>query len=247
MMDLLDMLDRLNEPPLLAPAHYTDEVYPVTEFERTFRAWADEHGTFGSAYRYPGWRDGLSFDEAGITLDGHEVAAIRAWLGNPDPSIRDTHARWAHRALCEPCGWASAVVDDRELRVALWLDHAAPGWRDLEPVPPQPQPGRATGGRTRHERWIEIVEGVYPRRWARPGAPVVTIRQEFATRTVGGRSPWGGYDVSDRTQRLVLQELDLEPTPPGPQLATGQAGRPGLVRPGLRPRRARGRIEEWVK
>lgn len=53
-MDLLDMLDRLDAPPLVAPADYTDEVYPVAEFERTFEAWADEHGNFGSVYRYPG-------------------------------------------------------------------------------------------------------------------------------------------------------------------------------------------------
>lgn len=55
-MDLLDMLDRLEQPPLVAPDHYTDEVYSVVEFERCCLAWAEEGCRLGSVLSYPGRR-----------------------------------------------------------------------------------------------------------------------------------------------------------------------------------------------
>ncbi len=217
-MDLLDHLRRIQAPPLVAPPHYTDELYPVAEFDRTYDAWVEDNGRLGATYRYQGWQSGLDHDEADLSLDGHRVAALRAWVGpSPNQLGAPDAGHFVHRAVCEPCEWASPPVTDRELRVALWLDHAAPGWRDLPPVAPPPH---ATGRAKQHgaalEKWRMAAEATYPAGWARPGAPIVTARMAPGTRTVGRRSPWGGYDVSDRTQGLTYAPLPGAPTVHGP-------------------------------
>lgn len=82
--------------------------------------------------------------------------------------------------ICERCQWHTVGTEDQA--VAGWHDHAWPGWRNL-PV----QAGGLSDKRRKAEQ---------PAEWHVPGAPIITRRSGIGTRSVPGRSPWKGYDLS---------------------------------------------------
>lgn len=202
--DLLDLLEQLDAPPLIAPMRFTLATYPLRELARTRDAWLDEHGAFGSVWRCHLW----SVDHHGLNnqsaASGHAYTRLEAWLGCAEPACdRRTCAAvggWVYRAACEPCGWSSDVLDDDHAVVAAWHDHAWPGWRDLPVVDRRPSGAAdAREDSKRGARWVEKVESQYPAGWGRPGAPVVTARADGATRDMPNGSPWGGFDLAHTT------------------------------------------------
>lgn len=92
-----------------------------------------------------------------------------------------------HQAVCSVCRWHH--IDDAEKAVVeAWHDHAFPGWRDL-PVAP-------VGLDSKHlAKWAT---DMYPAEWQVPGAPILTTRTGVGSRSVPGRSPWGGFDICGR-------------------------------------------------
>lgn len=97
-----------------------------------------------------------------------------------------------YQAVCEPCEWHQ-ITTGENTAVESWHDHAIPGWRDL-PIVPARIPISDGAGLTETARaWI--LEH-YPPSMQFTGAPIISERSSIGTRHVAGRSPWGGYDLS---------------------------------------------------
>lgn len=97
----------------------------------------------------------------------HRRGAECQCVGRADPIV--------YRAYCGSCRyWTPVSVDENGAAEAIH-DHCWPGWREL--------PIGTDASRDEH--------------WSQPGAPVITARSRYGTRHVPGRSPYGGYDLSD--------------------------------------------------
>ncbi|QBE49622.1 DUF6349 family protein [Leucobacter triazinivorans] len=72
-------------------------------------------------------------------------------------------------------------------------DHAMPGWRALPILPTNLSTADEKKARAAAAKWC--AEN-YPAEWQRPGAPVISRRGPYGGRHVGGRSPFGGYDLA---------------------------------------------------
>lgn len=100
-----------------------------------------------------------------------------------------------YRGACTGCDWESDVFHEgADGGVLDALDHAHPGWRE-DPVVEVRRPEK----RAQVEKWragIEAQIGPRPEGW-----PIITPRGGSGTRSVPGRSPWGGYDVADCNAR----------------------------------------------
>lgn len=215
--DLLAMLAELDAPPLIAPQTYTTDLYPVAEFERSRDAWAKEHGRFGISDRYPGWQ--LNNFDYQDSASGHSLRILFAAVPREEPDPRGGPAYDDHyRGVCEDCGWNTPIFTERGRAIeAMWLDHAWPGWRDLPAIERVPERGTTKPSIGTYDRWLAKVEATYPEGWGRPGAPIIT-RPDFsesATRSVPGRSPWGGFDVAHATTKRELPTTcEASTTPP---------------------------------
>ena len=161
-------------------------------------------------------------------------------LTEPDPDHPRREYNSHTRAVCADCGWHTPIITEpgRNLQ-AMWLDHAYPGWRDL-PVIPELSPERTSSAasQAKYARWLERVEDLYPDGWGIPGAPIITRAGDtVSTRSVPGRSPWGGFDVAQTTTQLELPTAPslVVPTidPATSLLHTGMMTPPGLEGPGL--------------
>lgn len=221
--DLLELLAELDAPPLVAPQAYTTELYPVAEFESSREAWSKTRGRLGISTRYPGWIRN-SFDYQ-TSASGHSLSILEAVVPltevDPEQPRRDYDQQ--KRAVCEDCGWHTPIFVGRDRNLeAMWLDHAFPGWRDLpviaESVPERPS---TAADKAKYARWLARVEENEPDGWGRPGAPIITRPGDtVATRSVPGRSPWGGFDVAQLTSQL---ERPASPTPTSPVLNPASA------------------------
>lgn len=183
-MDLLDFLAELDAPdgrdPGRCPMGYTEDRYTLEEITKAYDAWRDRHGKSRDTH-YTGWRLPM-WEEVVAGPDGHTCAVVSA--------ARDgRYCDYMHRAIDDACGWASPIVADREAVLLAWHDHAWPGWRDL--------PALVASNSTNESRWPDLIRAAQPEAWQVPNAPIVTGRPHRATsRTVIGRSPWGGCDIS---------------------------------------------------
>lgn len=61
-------------------------------------------------------------------------------------------------------------------------------------------------GRRRQERWTEKVAELYGDQEL--GTPIITARPGSGTRSVPGRSPWGGYDIASSTLHALAVDDD---------------------------------------
>lgn len=109
-----------------------------------------------------------------------------------------------YRGACLGCGWHGGERDCDNDAVDDAHDHAAPGWRELPPVPRHPSSsGDHTGAAAQkaHEVWLDKVARLYAAhgvdaRWLPgAGAPIRTYRTTYGTRSHWS-SPIDGYDMS---------------------------------------------------
>jgi hypothetical protein len=160
-----------------APLHFTTEVYTLEQFAEAFKEFKELYGNFNCFAASHMWHLGYS---GGSDTPGHFMQVLSAELGCWHWG-RGCQCVSAHlqRAICA-CGWATNIVVSDATAVETWHDHAWPGWRDLPVV----------------VKSVDKMPG-YPDEWKVPGAPVITHRESGGTRHVPGRSPFGGYDMSD--------------------------------------------------
>jgi hypothetical protein len=185
--DLSEPLPAWTGSPLRFHTDYLDPDDHVAAFER----WIDEHDRLGCIARSGMWHPALCAASF-TTADGHTFHLLNADVrrrgderdANLDPSIPDA---LMYQAICRACRW-HAIADGENAAVEAWHDHAFPGWRDLPAVP------HGLGDKKR-AAWIDANQ---PADWRRPGSPIVTERTPGGTRHVGGRSPFGGYDLARR-------------------------------------------------
>lgn len=196
-MDLLEQLEELDAPALVCPPEPTFEVFPIEEYVRTREAWVKEHGLFNAAYRYPGWR----IEPTGSLGDGGRGHTHYLLSVYDDGALK-------HRAICDACGWGTPVGTERET-VALWHDHAWPGWRDLPVVPLDIAP-RGGGmdlkrayDKVAARRGCDWVQANYLTDWHVDRAPILSERSGYGTRDVPGYSPWAGFDIWEGTREVA--------------------------------------------
>lgn len=183
-MDLLDYLAELDAPeprdPGPCPMGYTEDRYTLGEITQAYDAWTDLHPDRMQAH-YTGWRLPM-WEEPVAGPPGHSCVVVSA---APDGRYCDH----VHRAIDDTCGWASPVLTLRDAALLAWHDHAWPGWRDL--------PALVARDSANEHRWPDLIRATQPEAWQVPNAPIITDRPHRATgRTVIGRSPWGGCDIS---------------------------------------------------
>jgi len=204
--DLLEMLAEMDAPPLLAPWEATLDIYPAGEYERSLDAWVREHGSFGAAFRYPGWRVEW-YSSLGDGGRGHTHYLISTYAAAATSAQAQRTRRV--RSICDACGWGSPVSLSEHAAVAAWHDHAWPGWRDLPVVPLAVAPrggGMSARGAidkkaaARARAWVA---DHYPTEWQVDRAPVITERMYPGTRDVPDYSPWGGFDIWAGTREVA--------------------------------------------
>ncbi|WP_405181016.1 DUF6349 family protein [Nocardia sp. NBC_01377] len=99
------------------------------------------------------------------------------------------------RGACCGCEWEGPIRTRREHAVLDALDHTCPGWRADPAVPAAPSDDK----RPARARWVAKATaciGDRPDGW-----PVRTLRTGNGYAAVARRSPWGDFDVDDRTLR----------------------------------------------
>lgn len=176
-----------------APLHYHEEPYRPEELDAAFERWKFEHGNFGCIPKSHMWHRSM-FNQPTIQEGVHSLAVFTASTFCEEPEhthdLLPTPGRV--QGICTECDWR-LIDPDESLVVEAWHDHAFPGWREL-PVVPRKYTGLPPRGRDPLREWAEEH---YPATWQRTGAPIITEREGIGTRHVPGRSPWGGFDLSD--------------------------------------------------
>lgn len=90
-----------------------------------------------------------------------------------------------YRAYCSDCQWWTPIAEHEDEAIRAYHDHCWPGWRSL-PICTRPNLEKPPK-----------LPADYPQEWQVPGAPILTHRKWPGTRNVPGRSPFGGYDMTD--------------------------------------------------
>ncbi|MFD5600787.1 DUF6349 family protein [Leucobacter sp. NPDC058333] len=179
-----------------APLRYHEEHRTSAELDAAFDRYRFEYGNHGCIPDSHMWSRYMFGPQHGLAIDNHEFVLYAAETSCREAE-HDHHGEnlpgdTQFQALCEPCNWRYQS-NDESFVIETWHDHAVPGWRTL-PVVPQ----RLQGIPPRHRNPLrEWVEEHYPLEAQAPGHPIVTARNPVGTRHVPGRSPWGGYDLSD--------------------------------------------------
>lgn len=181
-----------------APLHFTTEYHPPADLVAALEHARLVYGGPGPRPRLHMWRRSICAP-AGVELGGHRIDVFDADLRCDRASHPSGDEACScvgdliYLAICEPCAWQVIDADENTV-VEAWHDHALPGWREL-PVVPSNVNRRDHNGYSKSTRaWIAKH---YPTAAQAPGAPIITARQAHGTRHVSGRSPWGGYDLSD--------------------------------------------------
>lgn len=179
----------------------TDYHHP-DELDAAWRRWIEINGHFDSIHRSRMWHRSYTSPHARIgnhTIDLYDVD-LRCKAGLHDEHratlglgrICQCVGTTVTQAICAECSWHH-IGTEREV-IEAWHDHAFPGWRDL-PVLPTKLRG-TMGGTKMTPKLEEWLEANYPAEFRIPGAPILTTREKFGTRSVPGYSPFGGYDLS---------------------------------------------------
>jgi hypothetical protein len=168
-----------------APLHFTTEYFTVAELAAAWEEYIARNGHFGSYIWSHMWHLN-DYHEPHTNPFFHDFAELSTDLR----CDRNEHRRrdcecvggMVTRIQCDQCRWMH--LGDREEGVMAWHDHALPGWRDLPVVPEKAKDAK---------KWA--LEH-YPDEWKIPGAPIITPRGPMGSRSVPGRSPWGGFDIA---------------------------------------------------
>lgn len=199
--DQTDLFDLIPVDPVLtvAPKHFTVGEYHPDELDIAARAFSDETNRAANqdhkAWRpYRGWRD--SHTETILTgphpsfgysaelrcrCNDSRLVAHRVQCFCPGGLVR--------RIFCGGCERWTSIHESENAAVAAFHDMCWPGWRDL---PILDDGGRTTGTGKRTYK----LPADYPVEWQTAGAPILTYRSVYGTRSVAGYSPWGGYDIA---------------------------------------------------
>lgn len=172
---------------------YTSGARGLAARASEFQEWTDRHGRFGCIARSHAWRPHNT--DADRVTEQCRATVLVADLRCLCPWTCFCVGLVIYRGACCGCRWEGVIRTDHEHAVLDALDHTSPGWRADPPVPAAPfddnLPARA--------RWVARVTA---RIGGRPdGWPVRTLRIGLGYAAVARRSPWGGYDVDDRTLR----------------------------------------------
>ena len=206
-LDLLALLAEIDPPPIPPkPASiYTFRARTLSEYRARYEQWRreDPENGFGMAFIAHAW---TAYPFVASIPGQCDVVVINADLRCNHIKSRDGQCECVgslvYRSICEHCGFHSEVYANEAAAVVDGLDHAYPGWRDSPIVPPC----RAGADKKATSRWEATVREAYGER--RRGWPIITGRDGPGTRSVEGRSPWKGYDVSDAT----LEQYPARPT-----------------------------------
>lgn len=194
-----------------APLHFTTGYHSSGDLDAAFAHWQFLHGPFNSYALSHMWHRAIAVP-GGVAVAEHGFDLFTAELR----CLADDHHRHGacacigemlYQVVCEPCE-LHQITAGENTAVEFWHDHAIPGWRDL-PIVPARIPLSDGAGLTKTARaWI--IEH-YPPSMQFTGAPIITERTGIGTRHVAGRSPWGGYDLS---QTALPVERRLVSPPP---------------------------------
>lgn len=194
-----------------APLGFTTDYYPPAELDAAFAHWRFLNGGYDSFALSRMWHRAIAVP-GGVVVDDHTFDLFTADLRCRHDASPDRRCACvgdlAHQAVCEPCKWHQITYDENAA-VESWHDHAVVGWRDLPIVPATIQLSNDKGLTGSALAWIDEY---YPTHMRFPGAPIITERPRLGTRHVPGRSPWGGYDLS-QTALPLERRLSSEPTP----------------------------------
>lgn len=200
-----------------APLGFTADYYPPTDLDAAFAHWQFLHKPFNSYALSHMWHRAIAVP-GGVTIGDHGFDLFTADLR----CLADDHRHGTcscscscscagdllYRVVCEPCDWHQ-ITDGENPAVESWHDHAIPGWRDL-PIVPANTP-ISDGARLTKSARAWITEH-YPPQTQFPGAPIITEHTTVGRRHVPGRSPWGGYDLS-QTALAPERRLTSKPAP----------------------------------
>lgn len=198
--DTMLLMDMLADLPAWdgAPLGYHEEHRSPAELDAAWDRYRLVHGNHGCVPHSHMWNR-LYCNASTLAAGAHTLDLFSAEAQCPDEreaghsdKSGDLPGNTRFQAICAPCGWRH-LSDDESAVIEAWHDHAFPGWRELPTIPSKVTgiPGR---GKSKLQGWIEER---YPDQWQMPGYPIITARGGVGTRHVPGRSPWGGYDLSD--------------------------------------------------
>lgn len=172
----------------------------------TWDAWVEEFGHFASVYRSHTWQPAIC--DQGCIRGEHEAWVFHVHLGCGSTGT----GHWfgdgrdpcqcvggdLERVVCS-CGFESEPVvhGEGEDPAFVLMDHCWPGWREMPIAPKWYHDG--PGGKSREKAvnlWLgrTILEG-YSEEWLREGGPIRTHRRRYGTRSHGGGTPFGGWDM----------------------------------------------------
>jgi hypothetical protein len=185
--ELIREQEALARPPWSGPAPlaFTTEPYTVPQLEAAFNEWVAINGHFGCIPNSHMWHGVMDHEHVESGLVGHVYDELSADLGCKHygtPCLCVGRNGGVTRVQCDGCGWLH--IGNREEGVIGWHDHHWPGWRDLPRVPENAK--NAAKWAAEH----------YPDEWKVPGAPIITPRGPWGSRSVPGRSPWRGFDIA---------------------------------------------------
>lgn len=181
-----------------APLHFTTAYYSPSDLDAAIAHWQFLHRLDGSRWDSRMWHRAIAVP-GGVDVGEHGFDLFTVDLRCDPWKHPEPHADCAcvgdltYMAICEPHAWR-VIASDENAAVEGWHDHAFPGWRDLPVVPARLRNTDEIGLSKAARKWVELC---YPASMQAVGAPVITERTGIGTRHVPGRSPWGGYDISN--------------------------------------------------
>lgn len=199
-IDAMLLADYLASQPAWdgAPLGYHEEPRTPAELDAAWERWILHNGNYGCIPDSHMWHADRCSTQ-GLALNGHTLHVYHAST-HCSPDSGHTHeagelpGNGRTQVICDICNWRH-ISDDEGDAVEAWHDHAFPEWRSL-PVVPAKYTGIPPRGRNPLQTWVEEH---YPERFQQSGYPIITERSGVGTRHVPGRSPWGGYDLSDHS------------------------------------------------
>lgn len=193
-----------------APLTFTTDYHSPAELDAAFAHWQFLNGPFNSSALSHMWHRAIAVP-GGVAVADHGfdmfTAELRCFVDDHRHEDCACVGDMLYQAVCEPCEWHQITAGENTA-VESWHDHSIPGWRDLPIVPARIRISDGSGLTKAAGAWI--IEH-YPPAMQFIGAPIITERSDVGTRHVAGRSPWGGYDLS---QTALPVERRLASAPP---------------------------------
>jgi hypothetical protein len=187
--DLSEPLPAWTGSPLHYHTEYLDPQAHIDAYER----WIVENDRLDCIRRSGMWRSSMC-SAPFSTANGHTFHLLSADCRRYDnrPHTAGVPDALMYQVICQDCKW-HAITTSENAAVEAWHEHAFPHWRDLPIMPIKLQPRDWNAKPT--TRMIAWIETNYPFEHRIGGAPLRTARTGIGTRHVGGRSPFGGYDL----------------------------------------------------